>query len=145
MKNIIVKCAIALVILFTGTVYHANAKSTEAKEAVVETQTTEQAGTTGVKSRIRIRDGKMSYVLGIPMSSTYSTDFELKDRKGNIVKNGTLQPSKVVIFSSDKNSREQLILASSGGKATLSLSRGYTKSTPSGVDLLNKYVCTYKQ
>jgi hypothetical protein len=37
-----------------------------------------------------------------------------------------------VIFSSEKNSRGQLILASSGGKAILSPSRGYTKSTPSG-------------
>jgi hypothetical protein len=37
-----------------------------------------------------------------------------------------------VVFSSDKNSRGQLILASSGGKAILSPSRGYTNSTPSG-------------
>jgi hypothetical protein len=40
------------------------------------------------------------------------------------------------VFSSDKNSRGQLTLASSGGKAILSPSRGYTKSTPFGVDLL---------
>jgi len=36
------------------------------------------------------------------------------------------------VFSSDKNSRGQLTLASSGGKAILSPSRGYTKSTPFG-------------
>jgi putative transposase len=36
------------------------------------------------------------------------------------------------VFSSDKNNRGQLILASSGGKAISSPSRGYTKSTPSG-------------
>jgi len=36
------------------------------------------------------------------------------------------------VCSSDKNNRGQLILASSGGKAISSPSRGYTKSTPSG-------------
>jgi hypothetical protein len=44
-----------------------------------------------------------------------------------------------VVFSSDKNSRGQLILASSGGKAILSPSRGYTNSTPSGGGSFNSY------
>lgn len=42
------------------------------------------------------------------------------------------------VFSSDKNNRGQLILASSGGKAISSPSRGYTKSTPSGGGSFNK-------
>ena len=43
------------------------------------------------------------------------------------------------VFSSDKNNRGQLILASSGGKAISSPSRGYTKSTPSGGGSFNWY------
>jgi hypothetical protein len=48
-----------------------------------------------------------------------------------------------VVFSSDKNSRGQLILASSGGKAILSPSRGYTNSTPSGGGSFNPLAKCY--
>lgn len=100
MKNILFKSGIAAALLLLVTVsFNANAANSELKEtsAPVSVEISHPV----VKSKMYINNGKVEFIVGVPMGSNTTATYELKDNSGKVIKNGTLEPSKVVSFNSD--------------------------------------------